>query len=133
MRLVVLDTDAASQLQKDRLPADLIARHLTGNRMATTFVTEGELEKWAERRSWGARRRVELHAWMSKLYVLPYDQEVSRVWGGLAARAEQRGRPRPVNDTWIAACCLAAGLPLLTLNRSDFHDFADHEGLVILS
>ena len=28
MVLVVLDTDAASQLQKGRLPADLIARHL---------------------------------------------------------------------------------------------------------
>lgn len=24
----------------------------------------------------------------------------------LVRRAEQRGRPRPVNDTWVAACCL---------------------------
>jgi hypothetical protein len=131
--LVVLDTDAASQLQKGRLPADLVARHLTGNRMATTFVTEGELEKWAEQRTWGARRRDELHAWMRNLYVLPYDQEVSRVWGGLAARAEQRGQPRPANDTWIAACCVAAGVPLPTLNTRDFRDFAEHEGLVILA
>jgi toxin FitB len=130
---VVLDTHAASQLQKERLPKDLIARHLTGNRLATTFVTQGELEKWAERRSWGARRRDELHAWIRRLDVLPYDQEVARRWGGLAARAELRGRPRPVNDMWIAACCLVAGLPLLTLNKIDFRDFADYEGLVLLS
>jgi predicted nucleic acid-binding protein len=115
---VVLDTDVASQLQKERRPADLIARHLTGNRMATTFVTEGELEKWAERRSWGPRRRDEFHTWTRRLYVLPYDQAVARLWGGLAARAEVRGRPRPVKDTWIAACCLVADLPLLTLKRN---------------
>ena len=101
--------------------------------MATTFVTEGELEKWAERRSWGPRRREELHRWTRRLYVLPYDQEVARLWGGLAARAELRGRPRPGNDMWIAACCLAADLPLLTLNEIDFRDFAEHEGLVLLS
>jgi predicted nucleic acid-binding protein len=34
---------------------------------------------------------------------------------------------------WIAACCLAADLPLLTLNEIDFRDFAEHEGLVLLS
>ncbi|MDQ6618032.1 MAG: type II toxin-antitoxin system VapC family toxin [Actinomycetota bacterium] len=95
---VVLDTDAASQLQKERLPKDLIARHLTGNRIATTFVTEGELEKWAERRPWGPRRRDELHTGTRRLYVLPYDQRVARLWGGLPARSEPRGRPWPVND-----------------------------------
>ena len=31
---------------------------------------------------------------------------------GARAGATQRGRPRPVNDTWVAACCLAYGLPL---------------------
>jgi predicted nucleic acid-binding protein len=51
-----------------------------------------------------------------------------RQWGG----AQRRGRPRPVNDTWIAACCIEGGLPLLTLNRRDFADFAEHDGLVLL-
>jgi predicted nucleic acid-binding protein len=48
-------------------------------------------------------------------------------------RAQRRGRPRPLNDTWIAACCIKGGLPLLTLNRRDFADFAEHDGLVLLS
>jgi predicted nucleic acid-binding protein len=39
---------------------------------------------------------------------------------------------RPLNDTWIAACCIEGGLPLLTLNRRDFGDFAEHDGLVLL-
>jgi predicted nucleic acid-binding protein len=38
-----------------------------------------------------------------------------------------------VNDTWIAACCLARDLPLATFNLKEFNDFAEHEGLVLLS
>ena len=45
----------------------------------------------------------------------------------------RRGRPRPQNDTWIAACCLVYDLPLATLNVKDFADFADHEGLRIIA
>lgn len=54
---------------------------------------------------------------------------VSRVWGEITAFAQRRGRPRPSNDAWIAACCLAHDLPLATLNIKDFADFAEHEEL----
>ena len=43
-----------------------------------------------------------------------------------------RGRPRPANDTWIAACCLVREVPLATLNIKDFADFAEHEGLELV-
>jgi predicted nucleic acid-binding protein len=39
---------------------------------------------------------------------------------------------RPLNDAWIAACCIESRRPLLTLNRRDFADFAEHDGLVLL-
>jgi hypothetical protein len=45
----------------------------------------------------------------------------------------RRGRPRPQNDTWIAACCLVYDLPLATLNVKDFQDFVDHEALRLIS
>jgi toxin FitB len=64
--------------------------------------------------------------------VIPSDEEVARVWARLAANAQRRGRPRPQNDTWVAACCVRHGLPLITLNTKDFEDFARHEGLVML-
>ena len=63
---------------------------------------------------------------------LPFDRPVATVWGQLQARAQLRGRPRPVNDTWIAACCLVNGLPLATFNTKDFVDFAQYEGLTLL-
>ena len=45
----------------------------------------------------------------------------------------RRGRPRPMNDSWIAACCLAHGLPLATLNVKDFDDFRRHDGLDLIT
>lgn len=40
--------------------------------------------------------------------------KVSRTWGRTVAAAQRRGRVPPVNDSWIAAACLAHGLPLAT-------------------
>ena len=64
--------------------------------------------------------------------VIPGAKGIAVLWGELSAGATQRGRPRPVNDTWVAACCLAYGLPLATLNVKDFADFAEHDGLVLI-
>lgn len=76
MTRVVLGTDVASLSYKGRLPASPAAR-LVGREICVTFVTVGELARWAEKRHWGTRTRA-----------------------------------RPINDTWIAACCLVADLPL---------------------
>jgi len=71
--LVVLDTDAASLLQKGRLPADLAPR-LTGATLAVSFVTVGELYNWAERRAWGQRTRDKLEAWLHSLFIISAPQ-----------------------------------------------------------
>jgi predicted nucleic acid-binding protein len=132
MAPVVLDTDVASLIIKNRLPAAL-AVQLVGAQTAITFVTFGELTKWSVRRGWGAPRRAALDRWLAARAVLPGKEDVARRWGELAGFATRRGRPRPVNDTWIAACCLTFGVPLATLNVADFQDFVDHEGLVLVT
>jgi predicted nucleic acid-binding protein len=40
--------------------------------------------------------------------------------------------PRPLAG-WIAACCLAHQFPLATFNAKDFEDFAEHDGLRLIS
>jgi predicted nucleic acid-binding protein len=55
------------------------------------------------------------------------------VWGRLSGDANLRGRTRPQNDTWIAACCLVYGLPLATRNVKDFQDFAEQDGLILIT
>lgn len=73
-----------------------------------------------------------MRRFLADLVVLPYDRRVAARWGELQAQAQLRGRPRPINDTWIAACCLVRELPLATFNIKDFADFADHDGLQLL-
>jgi len=53
---------------------------------------------------------------------------------GLGFRyADKRDRPRPVSDTWIAACCLTSDLPLAALNGGDLEEFGDREGLEVVT
>jgi predicted nucleic acid-binding protein len=128
---VVLDTDVASLVHKRKLSGQLTAR-LIGRQPVITFVTLGELSKWAEIRHWGQRNRQALADWVSGIPVLPGDEAVAATWGRLSAAAVGRGRPRPTNDMWIASCCLTYDLPLATLNLKDFEDFRTFHGLRIL-
>lgn len=129
--VIVLDTDVASRVYKRNLPSRL-AGQLVGYRPVITFVTLAELNKWTHLRSWGRPRREHLEQWLQPLPILPGTPKVARVWGEMSAYAQRRGRPRPQNDTWIAACCLAFGVPLATLNVKDYKDFAEYEGLELL-
>jgi predicted nucleic acid-binding protein len=127
---VVLDTDVASASFLGRLPERLRAR-LASQTICITFVTLGELTKWTEIRSWGPQRRSRLAQWEQRVVILPVDERVARTWGHLQARGQLRGRPRPVNNTWIAACCIVEGLPLATFNTKDYADFAQYDGLIL--
>lgn len=124
----MLDTDVASAILKERLP-DLLSGELARTRLAITFVTVGELTQWAFLRRWGPQRRAGLERFFARVVTLPYSPRVATLWGEIQAHAQMRGRPRPVNDARIAACCLTRELPLATLNVKDFADFREHEGL----
>jgi predicted nucleic acid-binding protein len=84
------------------------------------------LTKWTLVRRWGPDRLAAMRAF---LVVLPHDRTVAGRWGELQAYSQLRGRPRPANDSWIAACCPTRELPLATFNTKDF---ADHEGLHLI-
>ena len=131
MDRVVLDTDVSSLSLKHRLPSSVLTR-LIGNPKCITFDRLGELSQVAELRQWGRRNRDALENWLGGVIILPYSEDVAWTWGRISAAAIQRGRARPVNDTWIAACALTYGLPLATLNVKDFEDFAAHEGLNLI-
>lgn len=131
MSFVVLDTDVASGILRRRLPEPMRAK-LDGKSLAITFVTVGELTSWTIRRGWGPGRLADMAAWRRHVTRIPYDEAVATTWGWLDARAQARGRPRPINDMWIAACCLVEDIPLATLNRKDFEDFAGHDGLRLI-
>lgn len=95
---------------------------MQGAVVAVSFVTAGELHRWAHVRDWGASRRQMLADWLASVLVLESTPETWRIWGQITAEARLRGRPRPVADSWIAACCLAWDLPVVTSNQRDFGD-----------
>lgn len=131
MALIVLDTDVVSHHRAGRLPAGL-ARQMLSNDISIAFATAAELWKGALARQWGGARRGGLDLWLDETTILPAGLRVAKVWAAITSGTQRRGRPRPLNDSWIAACCIEGGLPLLTLNRRDFADFAEHDGLVLL-
>lgn len=125
-----MDTDVASASFK-RKPLPLLVKLATMDPVIT-FVTYGELMKWTERRHWAPHNRVAMDNWLAGMPILDSTEAISRAWGTLAAAADDRGRPRPQNDMWIAAACLAYGIPLATLNMKDYLDFEAHHGLQLV-
>lgn len=128
--VVMLDTDVASaEFKRKQLP---ILAKIAGSRPAISFVTFGEMTKWAEIRSWAPHNRDLLDEWLSRMPTVHSSDEVATKWGELSAVGSRSGRHRPQNDTWIAAVCITHGIPLATLNLKDFEDFEVHHGLQLV-
>ena len=124
---ILLDTDVVSLLMKGYL--DPAASGLDAYDWCLSYITVGELAKGITMANWGLRRWTELSDWLGHVVILPIDLRVSYTWGQLASAAQRRGRPRPVNDMWIAAVSIAHGIPLATRNVKDYTDFVQHHGL----
>ncbi len=67
------------------------------------------------------RRLATLHQAQS-LMPLIINDEVASSWAELRVRLRDSGRSMPVNDSWIAATALAAGVPVVTQD-------ADYDGV----
>lgn len=131
MNDICLDIDVASLLQKQQAPA-WIAPQLAGRRVWVTFVTVGELWKWAEGPQLGTARTSAPRAVAASRRHDALRYRPRQGAGAPRRWAQRRGRPRPQNDSWIAASCIRHDMPLLTLNLRDFEDYAAYDGLVLL-
>jgi hypothetical protein len=92
MQPVILDTDVASLLHRRKLTGPLATR-LIGREPLITFITFGELARWAEIRRWGAHRRGELAGWLSGIPVLPGDEAVAQSGGSCPQQPADAGDP----------------------------------------
>ena len=106
-------------LLRGTVPLDYLAA-MKAATPAITLVTAAEMTKGALKARWGPARLGALESWLAAWPVLPYDSGVSHAWSRLVADRENVGRPIAANDAWIAACCLAADLPIMTLNLRHF-------------
>jgi predicted nucleic acid-binding protein len=80
----------------------------------------------------GPRNRRSLDTWLDHFLIVNSSSRAAHLWGEIAGAGKRTGRTRPINDTWIASCCLAESIPLATLNLKDYADLVDH-GLTLIS
>ena len=116
---VLLDTDVISVLFRGDTRAERYRRHLNGQRLAVSFMTVAELDRWAQERNWGAARRAALDTYIGQFTVHLVDRALCRRWAGITDSTRRAGRRIQTADAWIAATAIANGLPLATHNAAD--------------
>ena len=110
---VVIDLERISPRE---LPAELAISSITMAELAAGPHATSDRDERARRQDWLQRAEAVFDP-------LPFDGEAARSYGRVYASVVKEGReargPRAV-DLFIAATCLAAGLPLYTRNIEDF-------------
>jgi len=125
-----VDTDVFSYSLKGDTRAALYKPHLEGKLVALSFVTVGELQFWAAKRKWGAKKLADLSTRLRSTVIVPYDLAICETYGSLKAKLEVSGKVVADNDLWIAACAIRHSIPLVTNNRVHFAKIPD---LVLIS
>ena len=49
--------------------------------------------------------------------IVRVDEDVARKYGLIYLSLQKKGKPLPINDVWIGACCMATGGTLVTKDR----------------
>lgn len=126
----LVDTNVVSYVMKGDSLGKAYARHLQGKLLAVSFITVGEMYYGAEKSRWGLKKRSQLESALRNFVVVPYDHEIAKRYGIIAAERKRKGRPISSNDAWIAACAVKHGVPLVTHNAKDFEEIS---GLSVLT
>ncbi len=120
---VFIASESGRTLAVDRLPDEL----------ATTVVTIGELEAGVLASPDTAIRaqRLRTLSAASDMERLAVDEATAHAWASLRVRLAETRRRMPVNDSWIAACALSRGLPVVTQDL-DYDILAEVSELVVI-
>jgi len=121
MRLV-LDTNIYIDFgQGKEEVVDLIAGQST--EVLLTVIVLGELFYGFQKGSKSADNETTFRRFVTELGVsiIDVDEEVARKYSLIYSALSAKGTPIPINDVWIAACCMSVGGTLLTRDRHFEH------------
>jgi predicted nucleic acid-binding protein len=125
---LLLDTSVASIFLKSSsvhaARLQKIQRELANRIVFISLITVAELLFWAEKRSWGEKRRTELDDRLHAFGVLAPTRATAEIWAETKDACEKRGVPVEVHDLWIASAALEFGIPILTADN-DFSGIPD--------
>jgi predicted nucleic acid-binding protein len=94
---VVLDTDVASKLWRDKLDQPS-QQKLVGMTLVLTYITIAEWWQWAHHRGWGQAKIGDMRRYAGNFELLWCDNEVVKAWGRLSGLAMKAGVTVPGND-----------------------------------
>ena len=120
---VIADTNVVSYLMKGTDLGKRYKRHLDGKVVGIVFVTVAEMHYGAERAGWSEKRRRELEEHLRNFVVLPYHNDIAKVYARVVVERERSGRAISWPDAWIAATALWHGIPLVS-HDADFSGIA---------
>jgi len=121
---IIADTNVVSYLMKRTELGQRYKRHLVGKVVGIAFVTVAEMYYGAERNGWGEKRRQQLEELLKNFVVLPYNNEIARIYARIVVERERKGHPISWPDAWIAATAIWHRTPLVT-HDGDFQDISD--------
>lgn len=124
--LVALDTSAAIDLLRSGSLPERLSSEATRLALPAPVISElifGDLKSPQH-----GRISDELGRLLGAAATTDITADVARSYAELRPGLERAGRKIPMNDVWIAACCVSAGVPLLT---RDAH-FAAVAGLDVI-
>jgi tRNA(fMet)-specific endonuclease VapC len=115
---LVLDTNICSGYAEG-LPEVVEAIIQYGQSLYLPAVVLGELTYGFMKSSRQDYNEKKLRQFINRLQVeiLPVDEDVARKYGLIYYSLQKKGSKIPMNDVWIAACCMGVGGVLLTRDR----------------
>ena len=125
---IIADTNVVSYLMKGTELGQRYKRHLAGKIVGIVFVTVAEMHYGAEKNGWGEKRRLQLEEHLKNFVVLPYNNEIAKVYALIVVERERIGRRIDWPDAWIAATALWHRIPLVSHDG----DFAEINGLNLI-
>jgi predicted nucleic acid-binding protein len=125
---VIADTNIVSYLMKGTELGRRYKPHLAGKIVGIVFVTVAEMHYGAEKNGWGEKRRLQLEEHLKNFVVLPYNNEIAKVYARVVVERERIGRPISWPDAWIAATALWHRIPLVSHDG----DFVEIKGLELI-
>lgn len=123
---IIADTNIVSYLMKGTELGQRYKPHLAGKVVGIVFVTVAEMYYGAEKDRWGEKRRQQLEGHLKNFVVLPYNNEIARIYARVVVEREREGRPISWPDAWIAATAIWHRTPLVT-HDGDFAGITDLE------